>query len=232
MSKKVKFPNITWEEIRETKAGVYYIQPNWFLESGRELASYIPDLETNYHYALNLPDILDKKVFGENLVEKLSNNGKWIGISCASYRGSVSWKTWNLNHWLALADYLISDGYKLCLLGGKWDDLTDSLADQLPRENVLNLVGKTDFGEACSVHKLLPFYIGFSSGLGIIRTVLDLPTLMLWPCNESINQQALSMSWADPKDIESKKYIARAYMEPRVIFNVFKTQSEIFKEME
>ncbi len=217
------YPSIpTWREIRAKGFEKYLIQPNWHLESGRSLAEYLPDLETSYHYKMNLPSVKDKNYYSE------LRDGKWIGISCASYRGATSWKTWEVDQWFEMCKRVTNLGYKLCFLGGKWDDLTEAVSDEFPKEAKLNLVGKTSFGEACAIHKMLPFYIGFSSGLGIIRTVLDLPTLMLWPCNEHINQQALSTSWADPIDVDSKKYIARPYMEAKAIFNTFKSQVEIF----
>ena len=70
---------------------------------------------------------------------------------------------------------------------------------------------------------MVSFFIGFSSGLGIVRTVLGLPTIMLWPDH----LQALSTSWADPEDVKSKKYIASSYMTVRGVFDLFKIQASI-----
>jgi ADP-heptose:LPS heptosyltransferase len=130
-----------------------------------------------------------------------------------------------LKNWIELLRTLIAREYSICLMGGSWDDLTRAIQYELPNFACLNLVGQTSFPEACAVHKLCKFYIGFSSGLGIIRTVMGLPTIMLWP----EHQAALSTSWADPEDVESRRYIASRYVEPRAIYNIFKIQESLFE---
>lgn len=209
-----------WKQIRDNGFGMNYLQNNHFLEMGYPLAEYFPDLPTSYHYPLNLPDITKKKFYPSllNMPHPL------IGISAASYRGHSAWKTWPLSEWSELCNMLINDGYAICLMGGAWDDLTDALESELPPNMVVNVVGKTSFSEAMSIHKLCPYYIGFSSGLGIIRTVMSLPTIMLWP----EHQQPLSTSWADPDDLDRKMYVACSYMEPKVVYNFFKRQERTY----
>jgi hypothetical protein len=209
-------PYSTWEDVVKAGFGTYYMQPNWHLEMGRPLTKYLPDLPTTYHYPLTIPSIEDKPYYSQ------LEEGDYIGISCASYRGAKAWKTWENEQWIDLCERLVADGYKICFLGGSWDDLTRAIACTI---DCLNLVGVTSFPEACAVHKLLKFYIGFSSGLGIIRTVMNLPTMMLWP----EHQQPLSTSWADPQDLEEMKYIAISYMEPKWIYNVFKQQEKLWR---
>lgn len=209
-------PYSKWSDIANRGFGVEYMQPNYHLEMGRPLAEYLPDLATDYHYKLEIP----------NLNWKL-NGKKYIGISCASYRGAHAWNTWEEEQWIELLKMLSGDGYKFVFLGGRWDDLTDSVAIYFQSsDGHINLVGKTKFNEVCSIHKMLSFYIGFSSGLGIIRTVMSLPTIMLWP----EHQQPLSFSWADPKDVESKLYLPFPYTKPQVIYNQFKIQEELYHE--
>ncbi len=212
---------LLWRDIVEKQAGCYLIEPNWHLEAGKLLSEYLPDLETNYHYELNRPE-MSKRV--SEIIEPIVRDRglKWVGISCASYRGAKAWKTWELEQWKELSEIIIKAGYKLVLMGGAWDDLTDNLSYELEDSSFVNLVGKTQFGEACVIHNLLDGYVGFSSGLGIIRTVMRLPTLMLWP----EHQQALSTSWADPEDIDNRKYIAKSYVEPRVIGKIVLKQLE------
>jgi len=215
----------TWKDIRSKGYGCYLIQPNQHLEAGKPLKDYLPDLDTSYHYPLNIPDLKQSK-FYKRYFSILEDYPYWVGISAASYRGSKAWSTWELEPWAKLCMRLLADGYHIVLLGGRWDDLTDELEAYLPYENttngeVLNLVGKTTFPEACAVHKLCKFYIGFSSGLGIIRTVMGLPTIMLWPDH----QQLLSTSWADPEDLENKKYIALPYTTPDDVYRTFSIQA-------
>ena len=208
-------PYKTWKDVCQSCFGTYLMEPNMHLEEGRPLSTYLPDLPTDYHYPLNIPDISSKPYY------KALTSDSYIGISAASYRGASAWKTWEMEQWIALC-HMVLPKYKICLMGGSWDDLTRSLESELPEDSVLNLVGRTSFPEACAVHKLLPFYIGFSSGLGIIRSVMSLPTFMLWP----EHQQPLSTSWADPADIESSRYIAFPYVQPKTIHRLFKQQEE------
>jgi len=214
-------PYRTWKELVSRGYGCYYIQPNIHLET-RPLHEYLPDLPTNYHYPLDIPDLKSSRLY-KKYFQPLEEYPRWVGISAASYRGAKAWNTWELDSWADLCLKLIADGYHICLMGGKWDDLTDELEFHLPvsPDDVLNIVGKTTFPEACAVHKLCKFYIGFSSGLGIIRTVMELPTIMLWPDH----QQLLSTSWADPEDLESKKYIALPYTTPDDVYRAFSIQA-------
>ena len=115
---------------------------------------------------------------------------------------------------------LIQEGYKICLLGGSWDDLTRSLEYEFSSKDCLSLVGQTTFQEVCAVQKMLSFYIGFCSGLGIIRTVLGLPTIMLFP----EHLQCIMDSWADPEDLESRRYIPLTYRETKEVFKALKRQ--------
>lgn len=207
-------PYVTWENISSNGFGVFYLQPNQHLERGDSLSEYLPDLATNYHYKLKTPSIKQKDYYKRLTV------GKWLGISAASYRGHQAWSTWEMSKWKQLCKRLIKDDYKICLLGGSWDDLTRSLSKEF---ECLNLVGQTTFQEACSIHKMLDYYIGFCSGLGIIRTVLALPTIMLWPSH----MPAHMYSWSDPKDKESGKYIASTYTKPKEVYSLFREQSQI-----
>jgi hypothetical protein len=206
-------PYITWKNISSNGFGIFYIQPNQHLERGEPLSEYLPDLKTDYHYKLKMPSITAKPYYKKLTV------GKWVGISAASYRGHQAWNTWPMEQWRRLCEMLIRRGYNICLLGGSWDDLTRSLSDYLGKR-CLNLVGQTTFQEACAIHKMLDYYIGFASGLGIIRTVLRLPTIMLWPAH----MPAHMYSWADPKDVEEGKYLASTYAKPKEIFKLFKAQ--------
>ena len=211
-------PYAKWEHIPKN-VGRFLMQPNWHLEQGRPLKDWLPDLETSYHYSIKLPVLLS------NVYSSVISEGNWVGISAASYRGHKAWKTWGMSEWKEFCSMIIAEGYGLVLLGGAWDDLTQSLENEFPKGACVNLVGKTSFPEACSIQKLLKFYIGFSSGLGIIRSVMGLPTMMLWP----EHQQPLSYSWADPVDVSEKRYMPSPYMEPRAIFNLFRIQEQIYK---
>jgi ADP-heptose:LPS heptosyltransferase len=183
------------------------------------LENYLPDLKTDYHYELSLPRITRKWYYPR------LKSAHWVGISAASYRGANAWKTWGTGEWSKLIKMLLRRGYNIALLGGSWDDLTKQLLYTLKvGDRILNLIGETTFGEVCSVQKMLKFYIGFCSGLGIVRTVLGLPTIMLWP----EHMQFLRTSWADPGDVKSYKYIDSGYLSPKEVFSTFKVQEKFY----
>lgn len=212
-------PLTSWKAVCNLNGTAVLLQPNLHLERGKPLKEWMPDLETDYHYSIQISaDALNEAT------KLLAHVERGVGISCASYRGAKAWKTWDFLQWKELCDHLVRAGHRLVFMGGGWDDLTRSVA--LEFENHTDLVGKTTFEVACAVHKQLPFYVGFSSGLGIIRTVLGLPTMMLWPDH----QQPLSTSWADPDDLSSRRYVATPYMEPSLIARLFFRQVEDFHD--
>jgi len=211
-------PYTTWQDVVNAAAGRFLIQPNLHLERGKPLHTYLPDLPTNYHYPLHTTLQMERRA--TNLMDGVPRPR--VGLSAASYRGAVAWKTWGYDEWVRLIRRIVAEGFSIVLMGGGWDDLTRGLEGCTT--GVYSVVGQTSFGEAVEVHKLLDFYVGFSSGLGIIRTVLGLPTYMLWPAH----QQPLSTSWADPADLVSGRYVATGYGPFEMVFNVFRAQVKRF----
>jgi len=222
-------PYKTWKDITSKGYGCYYMEPNQHLEAGLPLHEYLPDLDTNYHYPLNIPDLTSCKLY-KKYFAALDEYPYWVGISAASYRGAKAWNTWELDKWADLCLRILADGYNICLVGGKWDDLTDELETYIPVDpmRILNLVGKTTFPEVCAVHTRCKFYIGFSSGLGIIRSVMGLPTIMLWP----EHQKLLSTSWADPEDLYTGRYVALQYETTDRVYKAFRQQEREYSNTE
>lgn len=179
--------DLTWEQLKKLGYGKVLIQPNHHLERGKRLEEWLPDLPTTFHYPIVTTD--RHKERARRLLEGMPR--PLVGISAASYRGSEAWKTWGAEEWKDfLAWWSAEVGGTVVLLGGFWDDLTAMLAE----EGYEDLVGKTDVGTMVEVQKILDYYVGFSSGLGVIRTVLGKNVYMFWPDH----QVALSTSWAPP----------------------------------
>ena len=197
-----------WSEvIQRNGIGRLLIAPNRHLEMGKRLEDWLPDLPTEFHYSITIPEGDRQKA---NALLEGFERPFW-GISAASYRGSEAWKTWGRDEW---ADYLrrFHDhaGGTIILLGGFWDDLTHSLAELGYPE----FVGKTSIGTAIAILDKLDGYLGFSSGLGVLRTVLNRRAFLMWPAH----QVELSTSWAPPHMLESGRYMASQWLKPKEVF--------------
>ena len=210
----------TWAEASGLGSAILPLENNMHLERGKPLAAWFPDLPVDYHYPLATTD--DYKDRAEKLLGDL-NGRVAIGVSCASYRGANAWKTWSGNEWVDLLVRLAScerfhnQPPIYVMMGGGWDDLTREVGERLDTEHGLEVrstVGRTHFGVAVELHRRLHYYIGFSSGLGIVRTVLRKPTFMLWP----EHQVPLSTSWADPEDLCSALYRVSGYVDPEIVY--------------
>lgn len=187
---------LTWNELEDRfPYGRLMLECNRHLEMGRRLEEWLPDLPCNFHYDINTKPL--DRVRALELIDGMQK--PVIGISAASYRGSEAWKTWSYDEWSPFLEWLEAEtGGSVLLMGGFWDDLTHSIAEDGYRD----VVGKTSFGTAVELQKELDLYVGFSSGLGIVRTVLNKKTYMMWPDH----QVALASSWAPPEMLESGTY--------------------------
>lgn len=192
-----------WSDCVALEAGTLYMSANRHLELGRRLEDWCPDLSTDFHYEIRVES--RQTVKAAALLEGMRR--PIFGISAASYRGSEAWKTWRYEQWSHFLRMLLAHaGGSVLLLGGFWDDLTSSLVDDGYRD----VVGKTDVGTCVEILRNIEGYIGFSSGLGVIRTVLNKPAFCLWPDH----QVELSTSWAPMHMIESGRYEASLWREP------------------
>jgi len=197
----------TWEKIASRGYANLLIEANRHLEHGRPLEEWLPDLPVEYHYPIALTE-KQRTAAAMKLARAVAahpmKDGPLVGISCASYRGSEAWKTWGAEQWIEALKYIMDEGWRPILMGGSWDDLTYSVACQL---SLPDLVGKTSVAEMVAILDTLDSYVGFSSGMNVIRTVLDKPALALWPDH----QLELSRSWAPPAMLESGRYVAHLW---------------------
>lgn len=198
----------TWKDVERLDIMNMYIECNRHLEAGRRLEDWLPDLPTDFHYNICIDDAERNRAS-----RLLANIPRPIwGISAASYRGSEAWETWNLEAWQDFLErWEALAGGSVLLMGGFWDDLTSALSEN---GRYHNIVGKTNVPTMISLLEQIDGYIGFSSGMGILRTVLTKPAFMMWPKH----QVELSTSWAPREMLEDGRYIASQWMKPREVF--------------
>lgn len=202
----------TWAQVR--KHDPLLIEANKHLEEGLRLEEWLPDLPTNFHYPLFISEqdknrgreITARAILGDRFSPgHPMPEGPVVGISCASYKGSDAWRTWGKDEWVDFLRRVMALGWRPLLVGGGWDDLTYTVACEL---DLPSTVGKTSVPQMIEQMDILDAYIGFSSGMNVIRTVLDRPAFALWPENDRCDQKQLSTSWAPPDMLEQERYVA------------------------
>lgn len=205
-------PTPTLKQLEAFKGDNIFLEANRHLEMGKPLSQWLPELPTDYHYEVVIPETEIERA--RKLIRGLKTP-IW-GISAASYRGAEAWTTWGVEPWINFLDrWLEYAGGSVLLLGGNWDDLTFALSSE---RGYTDLVGKTSVPMALQIVKEIDGYIGFSSGLGIVRTVFGKPTMMMWPNH----QVELSRSWADPEMLENKQYVVSQWRDPREVMQIAK----------
>lgn len=208
----------TWEKMSKLQVGSLLIEPNKWLENGNRLEDWLPDLPCDFHYPVHAEteDVLRAhKIVGKAMENHPMKEGPVVGISCASYRGAEAWKTWELDEWKDMLHRIMSIGWRPLLLGGNWDDLTYAVACDL---ELPDIVGKTNVPQMVEIMRTLDSYVGYSSGMNVIRTVLDKPALALWPDF----QNELRDSWAPKEMLESRRYVSHLWRAPKVVWPVVK----------
>jgi ADP-heptose:LPS heptosyltransferase len=170
----------------------------------------MPDLDIDYHYKINADF--------ENRLGLWPKDKPAIGITMASMRGIRAWNAWlpeTWAEWIKLAHKDFPEAV-FVFLGGKWDvdtmlELSGLLDDKV---KIIDLVGQTTLPEAFKVLNECNYFIGYSSGLTVIRTVLDKCCCTLWPKH----QYELMYSWADPKMFDSRDYMGFVYDNPERVY--------------
>ena len=206
----------TWEQIKKNNndgKAFIYLQANEHLGRGEPLADWLPDLKTDFHYKIDI-DFENKYPWPEKY-----KNKKKIGITMASMRGIRAWNAWLPETWAEFIKRVNRDhpGVVFVLLGGQWDidtavELMGILGDKI---EVLDLVGKTDTKQVIKIIDEVDYFIGYSSGLTVLRTVVNKPGTTLWPRH----QAKLINSWAPPEMIDSRDYMGFVYDSAERIYN-------------
>jgi len=198
------------------------LEPNTHLEAGRRLETWLPDLDTEFHYPLytTAADARHAKEHLDRELRATNYQGKpLLGISCASNGGQKNWRTWSREEWVEFLQGTIDLGWQPVVIGGHWDDLSHYVCREL---NLPDLVGKTNVPEMVEILRYLPSFICFSSGLNVIRTILKKPVMCLWPQCGVTDQDLLRHSWVPPGMEDSGEYVSHLWAPVEVVWPLAK----------
>jgi len=130
-----------------------------------------------------LPPVINVERMGSEKLEALPTEGKILAIAptANSYK-----KQWHYENFLALSNALteaggILDGAKIVVLGAPGEEeQAMPVVNGLPKDRVLNFVGKTTPLEAAQVLSRCDLFVGNDSGLMHTAVAVDIPTVGLF----------------------------------------------------
>jgi len=216
---KLDYRKTTWDQVRKMGFGMYFMQNNHFLEEGRRLEEWLPDLPANFHYPMKVTE--DDSKVADRLLEK-KDRAPIVGIFGSSKRGVKLWKGWLADEWFEYIS-LLHQNYdcQFLLMGAQWDhEIMDEIQFLLTKVKIpfINVVGKTSISVAIELMKRLNYFTCFSSGLNVLATIVKTPCCTMWP----EFQDGLRYRWAPTDLIASGDYRAYIWTEPRTVFRSIK----------
>lgn len=190
------------------------LECNTWLERGRRIEGFLPDLKTSYVLPWVTSD--DDKTTANKILTDLP----CIGIYTSKYDMPASWKSWGIKEWQELIA-LIGPDYKFVFIGAEWDQgISQPIMAAMAPGSYINTIGQP-LPVVIEILKRLDCFIGFPSGLSILNeTLAAKQTVMFYPPHLEKMQNA----WADPARIESGEYKGLQWCEPSVVYNWLKSR--------
>lgn len=219
----------SWEEILSLheEGEIIHLQPNQHFLKGKPLADWIPGLGIDFHYPLYISE--SDKTSAMELLELAGGGPYNLGIHMASLKGVKAWKAWLPEDWAIFIKRVKKTfpELRIVLLGGGWDlDMALELKQLLPKEKIVDLIGRTTIGQVITILGSLSYYVGYSSGLNVMCNVLNKPCTALWPDWQELH----IYPHADPKNVLDRDYMGFVYADPSRIFS--RVKEAIGKGME
>ena len=211
--------------VKESSKDKIIFQINTWLEDGNRIEDYMPELETNHHYTINIPDM---DIAQSNVL--IHPFKRYVVFYCSSLRTSRAWNGWQPNQWLELAKYLTKeydiDG--IVIVGAEYDiDMANELmslnTSTIPMKN---LVGKLRIGGTLAIIKNSLYLIGFPSGIPILSSVIEKPVMMFYP--EHLSK--MHNTWVDPEYLKNGMYKGLLFCTPEQAIDWIKENCSQFFE--
>jgi hypothetical protein len=185
-----------------------YLSANSHLELGGRMESYLPHYPVRYDLANldhsgNKPPKVNTEVFN-------------IGIYPSSYKTNKEWNCGTPDKWCERikdmqAFFMGTTGKKVqfYLIGAKFDrrfaaEISRLLSTSRYGEiKVANTVGLLHISSTIQLIEQLNVLVSFPSGIGIIGSMVDTPTVMMMPEHLA----PMEYKWVDPTTLNSKRFI-------------------------
>ena len=132
-----------------------------------------------------LADLQFEGKVAEEIQTRMGKDTVKIGISIGTGNTviggiSVNGKKWPDGHWLDLIRRMTGVGNKVLIFGGNKEKAERSPEfDELPKEDVLDLVGKLKLSESLEALHECDLFIAGDTGMGFCSALMDIPTLSL-----------------------------------------------------
>lgn len=191
--------------------GDMYLSCNEWLEHGKRLEDWMPELPISY----KLPWQVNDAAVSE---------GKYIGIYGSAYSTQRAWKeygAWGTVEWLQLIELIHkhTPDYTFVIIGAEWDnDFATEVTNYLADNNIpfINTVGEplTSFMQWV---KLFHYAFYFPSGLPILSETIE-------GCSDctmfyTTNITGIMGTWCDPDRRSEGKFKECLFCSPEDIFN-------------
>lgn len=201
--------------------GDYFLAINNWLESGKDVDSWVPG-PIDYHYLFNRPtSLLDgASGFLDGLPE-----GPKVGIYCSAYGNSRHWGFWGPNEWrefLELLRVVLPKNTNYIFIGAEYDvQIAESLYAWMTAvgHNAWLTLGSFHIAGTIEVISALDYFFVFPSGLGFLADVVDTPHVMWFPPH----LKPMMGTFVDP-DNYGKRTIHGIFTTPQKAFEDFQRQ--------
>lgn len=156
----------------------YVLVANGHLERGEPLATYLPELETEHSYPLDIGAEDVQYAHGLAPPGSILLYPSGTGPNFGFHR-----HTWTRAHWARTVHLLNEAGVEPVLVGANTpDDLTycQRVVQAMSGARYEDAVGKTSIPQIMAMIRDAGTWCGLNSGLGIVSAMLGTPTVMLW----------------------------------------------------
>ena len=205
-------------DLSTLESGTYSISLNPWLESGKHISKAYPAQKTEYHFPTFVTTEQCLRAQAIISVARDDTELPLIGFYCSSYAHRPDLGFWSVDEWVLfltmISDMYPAGGVRFIALGAKYDDRTLEVYHAMIAKGfqVTSAIGNANVPVTKELISRLDYFFAFPSGLGIMADVVDTPCMMWYWSNLIKENEGFLNSYADPKNIESKRHINLPYL--------------------